>query len=345
MKLLVLGGTVFLGRHIVEAALAAGDDVTLFHRGRHGADLYPNVTRVLGDRRVSLAPLGGQRFDALVDTSGYLPSEAARVVRELGPSVAHRVFVSSVSVYKDFAVDGIDESYPCAELSEAELEEGESLDRENPENRPRFYALYGALKAASERAFLGDEPSRATIVRPGLIVGPHDPSDRFTYWPSRIAKGGDVLVPGPPDRAVQIIDARDVADFLLHVARGRVAGTFNAVGPERPLTMAALFSACDVVANGGASPVWVSAGDLLEAGVTPWTEIPLWAGAESDPDVRGLETVSARAAIGAGLRFRPLKQTIADTLAWDALRPYGQARRAGLSTERESELLERCAQS
>jgi 2'-hydroxyisoflavone reductase len=326
VKLLVLGGTVFLGRHLVEAALARGDEVTTFTRGRTAPDLFPDVETLRGDRDGGLGALAEGTWDAVVDTSGYVP----RVVRQSAGLLAGRVgvycFVSSVSVYADFSTSPTEHS-PVLPLDDPA---GEAVDEH-----------YGALKAACEDVVREVLPGRALVVRPGLIVGPHDPSGRFTYWPVRVARGGELLAPGPPSRTVQVIDARDLATWTLAACDRAVSGTFNAVAEAT--TFGELLSACSRAA--GALPVvtWVDEDFLVAAGVKPWTELPLWLpGAEYE----GLENVDVSRALAEGLRARPLDETAADTLAWAVTLTGDPARQEDgrysvqtLGPERERELL------
>ena len=319
MNLLVLGGTAFLGRHVVEAALARGHAVTLLNRGRHGAGLFPQVERLVGDRGADMRALHGRRFDAVIDCSGYASADVTRALEALGDGAAHVVFVSSISVRASFAPGRVfDETGPLAVGDEG----------------------YGANKARAEEALARALPGRHAIVRPGLIVGPHDPTGRFAYWPERVARGGAVLAPGRPERPVQFIDARDLAAWLVALAEARAAGTFNAVGPNLP--MAALLDACRAVAASDAAFAWMPDAELLAHGVAPWTELPLWL-PEDDPAFGGMLLADASRARAAGLRTRALRETVADTLAWaSAPREPGfdDAKLvATLAPQREAEIL------
>jgi nucleoside-diphosphate-sugar epimerase len=311
MKLLILGGTQFVGRAVAGAALAGGHGVTLFHRGRTNPTLFPEAEHVLGDRDRDLSALAGRRFDAVVDTSGYVP-RAVRAAVEAVPG-AHYVFVSTISVYADFA-RGPDEASPVRTGDDG----------------------YGELKAACEREL----PDGALVVRPGLIVGPHDPTYRFTYWVERIARGGEVVAPEPRDAHVQMIDARDLGEWLVRSAEARLAGVFNAVGPAAPVTMAQLLETIRGATGSTARLHWVGADVLLAAGVEEWTTLPLWL---ADPAWRGHGEVDNTRALAAGLRLRPLEQTVRDTLAWTrsgAQTYVDQGRpRPGLDPRLEAELL------
>jgi 2'-hydroxyisoflavone reductase len=319
LDILVLGGTVFLGRHLVDAALARGHRVTLFHRGRSNPGLFPEAETILGDRTEDLGALSGRRWDAVVDTSGYLPRVVRASAEALADAVDHYTFVSSISVYVDPWRGSPDEDSPVATIEDETVEEvtGET---------------YGPLKALSEQAVEAALPGRTLVVRPGLIVGPHDPSDRFTYWPRRVAKGGEVLSPGRPERLIQVIDARDLAGWMLDLVERSATGTFNATGPEEPVPMQRLLETCRSVAGSDARFTWVAEDFLLEQGVAPWSELPLWI-----PDADDITPIGR--ALAAGLRFRPLADTVRDTLAWDATRPADTTYRSGLGPAREAELL------
>jgi 2'-hydroxyisoflavone reductase len=322
MRLLVLGGTQFLGRHLVEAALARGHEVTLFNRGRTHPELFPGVERLVGDRDGDLSALEAGAWDAAVDTSGYVPRLVRASAELLATRVARCLFVSSISVYADVSRPGVDEGAPVAELEE------ETEEHRGP--------AYGALKALCEQVVQEVLGERATIVRPGLIVGPWDPTGRFTYWPVRVAAGGDVLAPEPRDGAVQVIDGRDLADFCVRLLEDDVAGTFNATGPEQ--TLEQVLEECRRVSDSDARFVWTPAERLVEQGVLPWTELPLWLG--DDPAYGGFMRVDVSRARAAGLRTRPLAETIADTLAWHRGGDAPIDPPAGLDRDRERELLE-----
>lgn len=336
MKVLVLGGTVFLGFHIVEAALERGHEVTIFNRGRHGDDSLPAlVERLRGDRHTDLGALRGRSWDAVFDTCGYLPSAVQASSSLLAGSAGHYTFISSCSVYAYLSPGRIDEDSPVAELSESELEEAEAI---RPERSffiaPEYGAKYGALKALCERAASYSMPGRVLNVRAGLVVGPRDYADRFPYWVARTARGGDVLAPGRPDRRVRVIDARDLAAWCLLMAEEGRAGTFNATGADG-LTMKGMLEECRAASGSDARFRWVGEESLLEQGVRAWSELPLWI-----PDERnGIFDIVNDRAVALGLRFRPLAATVRETLDWLGTRPPDHAWVAGMSPERESELL------
>ncbi len=321
MKLLILGGTKFLGRHLAEAALAAGHAVTLFHRGQTNPDLFPEAEHVHGDRDGGLERLAGLDWDACVDTSGYVPRVVGASARFLAGHVAHYTFVSSISVYSTFRA-GMDESAPVAELEDPAVEEITGT-------------TYGGLKALCEREVEQAFPGRALLARSGLIVGPFDPTDRFTYWVRRIAVGGRVLVPGPPGRPLQVIHPGDMAGWFLKSAVEGVAGTFNVTWPGTPFTMEELFRTCREASGSNAEPVWVDEDFLAGRGLEFWSELPLCVEAAE----RGLMEIDVSRARAAGLESRSLVRIVRETLAWDMGRPPGTTMKAGLRAEQEAELL------
>jgi 2'-hydroxyisoflavone reductase len=326
VNVLILGGTVFLGRHLVEAALARGHAVTLFNRGQHGPDLFPNVEKLHGDRDGNLDALRGRRWDAAVDTCGYVPRVVRASAELLADAVKHYTFISSLSVYAATREPGTDETAPVDRVQDETVEEitGET---------------YGPLKALCEQAAEDAMPGRVLNVRPGLIVGPHDPTDRFTYWPARMARGGDVLAPGRPDRQIQFIDVRDLAEWIVRAIEYNLTGVYNADGPDYTLSMGTLLDAGKSASGSNARFVWVEDQFLIDSGVQPWSEVPLWI-PESDPDAAGFFAFDCRKAIAAGLAFRPLDETIRATLVWEATRSTEHEWHAGLKLEREKELLE-----
>ena len=308
MKLLILGGTSFLGRAVADAALAREDELTLFTRGKTNPDLYPEAEHLRGDRDGGLAPLEGRRWDAVVDTSGYVPRvvrESAELLRDSG----RYVFVSSISVYADFST-GPSEDSPVAEL-------GEMPDDKVSDD----YSNYGPLKALCEAEVVQVFGDRALVVRPGLIAGPHDPTGRFTYWARRVPRGGEVLAPGPPERRVQFIDARDLGEWIVDAAARGLGGTFNAT--HEGVAWNELLE--------GADATWVP-DEFLEAHeVGPWMELPLWL---PDGEYGGMHRTDVSRAVAAGLRFRPVRETLQG--AADARESEG----VGLTPEREAELLD-----
>jgi 2'-hydroxyisoflavone reductase len=318
VRLLVLGGTLFLGRHLVAHALERGHEVTLFNRGRTNPELFPEAERIRGDRTEDLGALAGREWDAVVDVSTFLPRVVRLSVEALRGRAERYVFVSSISAYADLSVPPV-EGAAAAELDDPETEAVEH---------------YGGLKAACERVVEDAFGNLALIVRPGLIVGPDDPTDRFTYWPRRIAEGGRVLAPGPPEAPVQFVDVRDLGAWIVDAAEQGLDGIYNATG--QPTTFERLLSECRRVARSDAELVWVPGERLVAAGVGEWTELPLWI---ASPGFAGMQRADVSKAVAAGLRFRPLAETIRDTLTWDRARPTPRAEGVGLAPERERELL------
>ena len=316
MQILVLGGTQFLGRHAVDAALARGHDVTLFNRGRTGSELFPTVEKLCGNRDGDLAALRGRSFDAVIDTSGYVPRVVTETLDALG-EIGHYTFVSSISVYADASTPPTEES-PVAQLPE-------------PSEDPEVH--YGALKALCEEAVRARFPD-AFVPRPGLIVGPFDPTSRFTYWPTRIAAGGVVLAPAPADAPSQVIDVRDLAVWIVAAVERGLAGTFNSVGPSQ--TLGATLQTCTDVTGSEAELVWVDPAFLLKHDVGPWLELPLWL---PDPEYAGMTRISPERAASAGLTARPLADTVRDTLAWALSAEAPANAPAGLAPGKERRLL------
>lgn len=336
MNILILGGTVFLGRQLALTALGRGHSVTLFNRGRH-PDVFPQVETLRGDRRSDLSALRGRRWDAVIDTSGYVPSLVRASAELLKDSVDRYVFISSLSVYSDSEEARVDESTSVNRITDEQLKEAEELIPTGPVIAVNYGPAYGGLKALCEMEAERVMQGRAVNVRVGLIVGPHDYSDRFTYWPARVARGGEVLAPGEPDRPKQLIDVRDVADFVLHMLGTGETGTYNVTGPDYSLSMKAILDECRAATGSNATFTWVSDEFLMESGVQPWGEMPLWIPKEYE---RGaFQAANCDKAIRAGLKFRPLSETILDTLAWDRSRPAEALRHAGLDPDKERRLL------
>lgn len=335
MKLLILGGTIFLGRYLVECALARGHKVTTFNRGRHDSELFPEVEKLHGDRRRDLGKLSGRRWDAVIDTCGYVPSAVRASTRLLFDSVDHYTFISSQSVYASFDVGGIDENYPVQKLTDEQVQEAEMIDPGGGIVAVSYGAMYGGLKARCEQTVEEEMPGRTLSIRSGLIVGPHDYSDRFTYWVRRVAEGGEVLAPGEPDSPVQFVDVRDLSDWIVRMAETRQMGIYNATGPDRKMTMLELLETCRDASDSKTRLIWVSEQFLKDAHVTGWSELPLWL--PSEDNIVNFFSVDCGKAIRCGLTFRPLPETARDTLRWD--RSRNTELRAGLARDRENELL------
>jgi len=327
MKLLVIGGSRFVGRHMVAAAHARGDSVTLFNRGQ-SAPAPQAVEFRQGDRRGDLSPLAHGEWDAAIDTCGYLPGEVARMAQMLKGRVGCYLFISSLSVYASNATPNDEDSALGA------------ID--DPDTTTVDARTYGPLKALCEaevqRAFGG----AALLLRPGLVVGPHDPTQRFTYWPARLARaaeGETVLAPGTPDAPLQFIDARDLAAFALHGLEAGLLGVFNVVSESGRWTFGDVLRACAAAAGVVVRFAWRDIADLQAQGIEPWSDMPL--AVPATPDYQAFMRTDARRAAAAGLKTRPLAHTVADTLAWyRSLAPEQQVfDKAGLSSEREAAAL------
>ena len=325
-KLLVLGGTRFLGPPVVRAALAAGWEVSLFNRGKSNPELFQDLEQIEGDRDTgNLDGLRTRKWDACMDTSGYAPLHVQQSCELLRDAVAHYVFVSTVSVYKDQSGANIDESTAAPMPTAVEIAAAKTI-RQGMAN---YAPMKAACEAAAERAM----PGRVTIVRSGLIVGPEDESDRFTYWPSRVARGGEVLAPSNPDAEVQFVDVRDLGSWCFRTAAARTAGVMNAVGFRGRLSFAELLGGCKVMLNTEASFTWVDEEFLKANKLRPYMDLPLWL-----PKGQ-FGHLDNRRAVAAGLTFRSIADTIRDTEAWLRTRSAAYEWRAGLPPTREHELL------
>ena len=334
-KILVLGGTAFLGPSVVETALAQGHEVTLFNRGRTNPGLFPSVEKLQGQRRrpnpqkpgsppQDLKALEGRKWDAVVDTSAYFTGEVEDVCALLAGNVGQYVYVSSLSVYKSLEqtaepVDESSELLACADKHTLDL---------GPN-----YENYGGLKRHCEDAAAAAFPGKATLVRPGYIVGPNDPTDRFTYWPMRFVRGGECLAPGAMDNDLQFVDVRDLGAWIVHLIEQRITGPFNAVGFDGPITTAEFLHTGKGTINHTCTFTWVDDAFLEENGVSPWGEMGCWT-----PKAKNGHANNRRA-IDAGAKFRPIAETIRDTAAWAKTRGESYEWRAGMKAEREAQLL------
>jgi 2'-hydroxyisoflavone reductase len=319
VKLLILGGTKFLGRAATEAAIARGHEVTLFSRGQTNPELFPEAEKIHGDRETDLSALNGHSWDVVLDPSGYVPHVVRASAEVLTDSVEYYLFVSSISVYGPQGGPATEET-PVEELGDWPSDE--LVRTEDGGN-------YGPLKALCEQVVSEVFSERSSNVRPGLIVGSHDPTGRFTYWPHRVARGGEVLAPAPPERKAQFIDVHDLASWMLDLCERRMTGTFNATHPGT--AWVDLLETCRNVGNSDATFTWVPDEFLAEQGVDEWMELPLWL---HDPEWVGMHMTDVSRALDAGLAFRPLTETVRATL--DDAEPTDDA---GLTSEREAELL------
>jgi 2'-hydroxyisoflavone reductase len=324
-RILILGGTGFLGPKVVDAALAGGHTVTLFNRGRTNPELFPQLEKLRGDRDDDLDALRGRDWDAVVDTSGYVPRHVRGPAELLADHVRQYVFISTCSVYPDLGALPIDESSRVGELEDPTVERIDG-------------GTYGPLKVLCERAAEAALPGRTTVIRPGLIVGDGDTSDRFGYWPLRMAEGGEALCPGSPEWTTQFTDVRDLGAFVVRSIEHGYVGTFNVDGPEEPIPWLELLETCNAAGGNAARLVWIDPEWLIEQGVRPARDLPLW-----EPPPEGEEevpAVSSAKALAHGMRFRPVAETVESSLAWELSRlPRESPPRFGLTREREAELL------
>lgn len=332
MRFLILGGTKFLGRHLVNSALKNNHEVTIFTRGREKVSLPSEVEQLIGDRGSNLDALKGRSWDRVIDTSGYVPWEVENSTGLLAPSIQHYTFISSISVYSDLEKNYIDETAPVLTMTDEQLKEVRAL-----ENRESVMKYYGELKYLCEEAAKKVLPGRVLNIRPGLIVGQYDPTDRFTYWIDRIAKGGEVLCPGRADKTVQFIHAGDLADFIIKASEKQLVGEYNVTGPNYCLTMGELLEKCRELIGVNSSLTWVSEDFLFNNNIQYWSEMPLWI-----PDrinSPGFLAVDISKALSNGLAFKSLEEIITDTLDWAKSRTKDYSFKAGITLEKEKELL------
>ncbi len=325
MRILVLGGTRFVGRAFVEKALAAGHEVTLFNRGTTNPELFPDAEKVRGDRERDLSALAGRTWDAVFDPSCYLPRVARASAEALADAAPHYAFVSSLSAYADATTTGQDETGPVATIEDPTVEEVTN-------------ETYGALKVLSELEVLRVYGDRALILRPGYICGPYDDIDRMPYWLRRVERGGEILAPERPDFPVQLIDARDIAWFALALAGRGEGGVFNLCAPQEPYGLGDLLeTAARVVGRPDLETTWASAEFLLEHGLHEWEAFPWWV----PPEEIAFSRFDASRALSAGLEVRPIEDSFRDCWEWDRSR-LGQPLRdeEGLTPQREAELLD-----
>ena len=324
MRILILGGTGFIGPHEVRYARRRGHTLTLFNRGKTNPQLFPDVEKLRGDRDNDLKSLEGREWDVVIDNSASIPRWVRQSAGLLSASARQYIYVSSISAFADFSQPEMDETAPVATIEDPTIEEitGET---------------YGALKALCEQEAEAAFPGRATIVRPGLIVGPGDPTDRFTYWPVRVDRGGEVMAPGTPEDPVQNIDARDLTAWMIRLAEEEVTGTFSGTGHS--MGIGTMLTEMREALSSDASFTWVDADFLAEHDVQPWGQMTTWVSPRDGYE--GFGRMSIERALAAGLEFRPLGDTTRDTVEWwNALPEERRASpRAGLPAERETEVL------
>jgi 2'-hydroxyisoflavone reductase len=325
-RILILGGTGFLGPATVEAARARGHELTLFNRGKTRPGMFPDIQKLYGDRDPNkgegVRALAGRKWDAVIDNSGYFPRHVDASAKLLASNVKQYIFISSVSVYADNRTEGQDEAANLATIPDPATEK---ITEES----------YGALKALCERAAEDAMPGRVTVVRPGYIVGPDDPTGRFTYWPVRMDRGGEVLAPGAPADPVQFMDVRDLGAWLILLVEKGTTGVFNALGPAKRLAWGDLLTACRKATPATSKLVWVPADWLSKQGEEIF---PIWAPYQGE--TRGFHSWKNTRAVAAGLAFRPYEQTVRDTLAWyKTQNEDGRTKLAGPAPAKETELL------
>ena len=336
LDILILGGTGFTGPEQVEYATARGHRVTLINRNKTRPDFFKGrVEQLTGDLNEDMSALKGRKFDVVIDNPTTMPAWVRNAAQYLEGNTKHYIFISTLSVYPDNSNPGRDESDGLTPMP-SDLDPY-TLDRANASK------YYGALKTYAEGEVAKHYPGIHTIIRPGLIVGLLDRTDRFTYWPYRIDKGGEVLAPGTPADPVQFIDSRDLAEWTVRMAEQRVFGTYNATGPAAPLTMAEMLYGIKAVTTAGAQFTWVPAAFLEEQKIRPWRDMTVW----MPPAGRtaGFMRRNTARAIAAGLTFRPLAVTAKDTLDWNRTRPEAEQKAiadgavGGISAAREAEVL------
>ncbi len=326
MNLLIIGGTKFVGRHIAQAAVSAGASVTLFHRGQTQAPELADCDHVYGDRVSDLHRLGDRTWHAVIDTCAYVPSEAQIAAKYFAGRTGSFTFISSISVVDAERATVLDEDVPVDAVPAG------------ADWRVMVPQTYGAFKALCEQVVISTFRGRAIVLRPGLVAGPYDPTDRFTYWPLRVAAGGPMIAPDGPQRTLQYIDARDLAQFAVRLVQSGAGGVYNVVTDPGSMTFGDLFEGASRASGSVAQPRYVSEDVLLELGVEPWSDLPLWL-----PRAKAFEPMtnaSNRRARGQGLRTRSIYETARDVLNWARAANKGVASlQAGLSREREAELL------
>ncbi len=324
LKILILGGTGFIGPHQVEAALGRGHEVSIFNRGKSGPEMFPQIENLVGDRNDDLEALKGRKWDAVIDNSGFVPRWVKQSAELLSGSVGHYLFMSSISVYADTATADQSENATLHALAHPADEEATTKN-------------FGGMKALSEKYVTDSFKNSSTLLRPGLIVGPGDPTDRFTYWPVRVFQGGEVLAPGTPSDPIQCIDVRDLARWTIEAIEHKHYGAYNVTGPYHQMTMGQFLEIVKDTTNADAHFVWVPSEFLKSEKVVPLSELPLWVPPNSDS--AGFVRMDVSKAVNAGLTFRPMAETVQDSLAWYRTVSPGEEITAGLSRAREAELL------
>ena len=327
-----------MGRHLIDSVLARGEEVVLFNRGKHPADNMPDVEMVHGDRNLDLDRLQDRKWKAVIDTCGYLPGTVQTSAEALADPAERYIFISSMSAYADASRPDFDETTVLAELDPEQRERARAVDPHGDITAKSLGDLYGGLKVQCEQAAAAAMPGRVLTIRPGMIVGPYDPTDRFTYWVNRVAEGGEVLAPGGPDRFVQLVDARDLAEWTVEMAARGETGIYNATARPFEMTMDGMLARIKETTGSDAVFSWAREEFLTRENVQPWSEMPFYL-PESDEDNKGFLSANVDKALAAGLKFRPFNETVRDTLEWR--KSDAEKMRAGITRERETELLDK----
>jgi 2'-hydroxyisoflavone reductase len=335
MNVLVVGGTGFLGGAVADTAAAAGHAVSVFARGRTKREPAPRVEALVGDRFGDMSSLHGRRFDLVVDTCAFSPDAVAALLDALSPTTGRYALISSISAYADLSKPNMDETAPTSRATAEQLAMERALPAEQRSSAASYGTAYGALKREAELVALSRLGDRALILRAGLLVGAGDYTDRLTYWVRRIDRGGTIPLPGDPERRVQLIDVRDAAAFIVAAGEKGISGIFNLTGGRA--SMAAIFEACREITASNAQFVWRSEAEVLAAGLAPWSEVPLWL-PSSDAASRYILDICTDKAFAAGLKVRPLQETLRNILDWDRTR-RATPLKAGMPTEKEALLL------
>lgn len=338
MKILIIGGTKFLGRHLVDAALKNDHEVTLFNRGKFSQEEFANVEQIHGDRNSDLENLGEKTFDAVIDTSGYLPETVKISAEFLKDKVGQYVFISSGSVYPETPAPDYDETTATATLSDEQLKQVAEIDPKGELNGKVLGEHYGALKKLCEEEIERAMPNRVLNVRAGMIVGEYDWTDRFTYWVMRIAKGGEILAPGKPENFVQMIDASDLSEWIISMIERNETGIFNVTGKPFEMNFGQMLDAIKTATGSNAEFIWADEKFLKENNVQPWNEMPFYL-PESFTEARGFLAMNVDKALAENLNFRPFEDTVRDVKNWREKQDFEM--QAGISEAREKELLER----
>ncbi len=341
MKILIIGGTKFLGHHLTKESLSKGHQVTLFNRGVSNPELFPEAVKLRGDREKDLKILENRQWDAVIDTCGYLPNVVKKSAELLTNNVSHYTFISSISVYTQFYSSKTSENSPVCKITEDELFQAAKIPTDGGLNPTMYDSFYPGLKASCEKTVEELFPGKTFIPRPGLIVGPYDYEGRFEYWCKRISEGGDVLCPDQLDRRkIKFIDCRDLTKWIVSMIESKETGIYNTTGPEENLTLKMFFDECKRVSGGDAKFIEASDEFLIKSRINSWRDFPYWI-PMNDENFKGVFDVKNDKAILKGLTFRPISETIKDTISWLASKKYSSETKVGLARTQELKLIKR----